>query len=241
MTSPSRPGGQALDSRDLTLALLAARLSELSEHAGRLSGRLDAAETAIGAQASTLADAAGLAAEVTRLSAAVAGYGTRSASRYTPAHPRQPVWAAMNDTEHADALRDLARWVTTILLRRYPATTTILPPCWPAHPCAVEELDWLYWDWTTWALEPQARSRDAADWHDRWLPGVQARIQPELAPCAQNGRHTNPGSGRVVPAELDIPGHAPEAVFIEQMARTRHPDTSQPGTVDENGRDPRSR
>jgi hypothetical protein len=128
----------------------------------------------------------------------------------------------MNDTEHADALRDLARWVTTILLRRYPATALILPPCWPAHPAAVEELDWLYRDWTSWALEPEARSRDAADWHDRWLPGVQARIQPELAPCAQNGRHTRSAHRRVVPAELDIAGHAPDAVFIEQITRAPH-------------------
>ncbi len=158
MTSPSRPDRREPGSRDLTLALLAARLSELSEHAGRLSGRLDAAETAISAQASTLAEAADLAQEVTRLSAAIAGHGAASAARYIPSHPRQPVWAAMNDTEHADALRDLARWVSAILLRRYPATAPILPPCWPAHPAAVEELDWLYWDWTSWALEPEARS-----------------------------------------------------------------------------------
>jgi hypothetical protein len=129
----------------------------------------------------------------------------------------------MNDTEHADALRDLARWVSAILLRRYPATAPILPPCWPAHPAAVEELDWLYWDWTSWALEPEARSRDAADWHDRWLPGVQARIRPELAPCAQNGRHTRRAHDRAVPAELNIAGHAPEAVFIEQMPRGQQP------------------
>jgi hypothetical protein len=219
MTSPNHGDGRDPGSRDLTLALLAARLSELSEQAGRLSGRLDAAEAAIGAQASTLAEAAGLAREVTRLSAAIAGHGAPSVSRYMPAHPRQPVWAAMNDTGHADALRDLARWVSAILLRRYPATAPVLPPCWPAHPAAVEELDWLYWDWTTWALEPAARSRDAADWHDRWLPGVLARIQPELAPCARNGRHVHRGHDRAVSPELVIPGHAPEAVFIEQMHR----------------------
>jgi hypothetical protein len=219
MTIHSRPSGAGPDGRDLTLALLAARLSELSEHAGRLASRLDAAEAAITGQAGTLAEAAGLAQEVTRLSAAIAGHGAPPAARYVPAHPRQPVWAAMNDTEHADALRDLARWVSSILLRRYPAAAPVLPPCWPAHPAAVEELDWLYWDWTTWALEPAARSRDAADWHDRWLPGVLARIAPELASCAKNGRHAPRPHQRAVPAELAIAGHAPEAVFIEQMPR----------------------
>jgi hypothetical protein len=214
MTSPNHA-----DSRDLTLALLAARLSEVSEQAGRMSGRLDAAEAAIGAQAGTLAEAAGLAAEVTRLTAAVTGTSAASGARFTPAHPRQAVWAAMTDAEHAEALRDLARWVSAILLTRYPATALILPPCWPAHPSAVEELDWLYWDWTGWALDPAARSRDAADWHDRWLPGVQTRIQPELAPCARNGRHAGRARDRAVPPELIIAGHAPEAVFIEQMPR----------------------
>jgi hypothetical protein len=222
MTGHSRPDRDGSGNRDLTLALLAARLSELSEHAGRLASRLDATEAAITTQAGTLADAAGLAQEVTRLSAAITGQGTRPGDRYVPAHPRQPVWAAMNDTEHADALRDLARWVTAILLRSYPATAPILPPCWPAHPAAVEELDWLYWDWTNWALEPEARSRDAADWHDRWLPGVQTRIQPELAPCAKNGRHTRRTHDRAVPPELTIPGHPPEAVFIERMPRAQH-------------------
>jgi hypothetical protein len=223
MTSHSRPGGGEPGSRDLTLALLASRLSELSEHAGRLAARLDAAEAAITAQVGTLAEAAGLAASVTRLSSAIAGPGTSPGSRYAPAHPRQPVWAAMNQAEHADALRDLARWVSAILLARFPATAPVLPPCWPAHPAAVEELDWLYWDWTTWALEPAARSRDAADWHDRWLPGVLARLHPELAPCARNGRHAHPAHDRAVPPELAIPGHAPEAVFIEQMPQATHP------------------
>jgi hypothetical protein len=138
MTSSSRPDREGPGNRDLTLALLAARLSELSEQAGRLASRLDGAEAAITAQAATLAEAAGLAQEVTRLSAAIAGQGAPSGARYMPAHPRQPVWAAMDDAEHADALRDLARWVTAILLRRYPATALVLPPCWPAHPAAVE-------------------------------------------------------------------------------------------------------
>ena len=129
----------------------------------------------------------------------------------------------MKDPEHADALRDLARWISVILLRRYPATGTILPPCWPAHPAVVEELDWLYWAWTGWALEPDARSRDAADWPDRWLPGVLTRIRLQLAACAQNGRHAQPTYRRTVPAELNVAGHAPEAVFIEQMGRARPP------------------
>jgi hypothetical protein len=41
--------------------------------------------------------------------------------------------------------RDLARWVTGILLASYPHAAAALPPCWPAHVAVVAELDWLYW------------------------------------------------------------------------------------------------
>jgi hypothetical protein len=226
-TGQSHAGDRPLGSRDLTVAQLAARLSELSERLGGLAARVDAAQAEIGGQASILAETAGLAREVARLSAAIAGQGSPAAGRPASVHPRQPTWAAMNHSEYADALRGLARWVTLILLPRYPATAAVLPPCWPAHPAVVEELDWLYWDWTRWALEPDARSRDAADWHDRWLPGILARIRPQLAPCGQRGRHTELASQRHVSADLDVAGHAPEAVFIEQMAHASRRDRRQ--------------
>jgi predicted transcriptional regulator len=224
MTNQNHADRQAPESRDLALAFLAARLSELSEQVGRLASRVDAAEEAIAGQASILAETSGLAREVSWLSAAVAGQGSQAAGRPVLVHPRQPVWAAMNHAEYADALRGLARWVTAVLLQRYPTTGAVLPPCWPAHPAVVEELDWLHWDWMGWALEPDARSRDAADWHDRWLPGVLARIRQQLAACGQQGRHTKLPGQRRVPADLNVADHAPEVVFIEQMARTGRPD-----------------
>jgi hypothetical protein len=136
-------------------------------------------------------------------------------------HPRIPVWAAMDDALYTDSLRDLARWVAQILLARYPHAQALLPPCWPAHPAAVEELDWLYWDWTGWAGDPEARSRDAADWHDRWLPGVLARLGPGLAACVKNRKHAESAGDRAVPPELELDGAAPEQVFIEQMTGAR--------------------
>ncbi len=126
----------------------------------------------------------------------------------------------MQRQEYLDALRDLARWVTEILLRRYPHAAGLVPPCWPAHPAAVEELDWLYWDWANWAVNPDSRSRDAADWHDRWLPGVLGRLRPLLGACVTASAHRDPQYRRAVPRELEAHGHAPEALFIEQMART---------------------
>jgi len=219
MTTYSAAGGREVESRDLTVALLASRLSEIGEQLGRLAARVEAAEAAIGGHASLLATTSDLAREVSQLSATITGQGSPPTGQPASLHPRQPVWAAMNQVEYADSLRDLARWVTGVVFRRYPATAALLPPCWPAHPAVVEELDWLYWDWTGWALDPDARSRDAADWHDRWLPGVLARIRPQLAACGQKGRHSQQASQRHVPAELNVAGHAPEAVFIEQMAQ----------------------
>jgi hypothetical protein len=207
-------------------------LSEIAEQLGRLAARVEAAEAAIGGHASLLAATSDLAQEVSRLSATIAGQGSPPAGQPASVHPRQPAWAAMNQTEYADALRDLAGWVTGVMFRRYPATAALLPPCWPAHPAVVEELDWLYWSWTGWALDPDARSRNAADWHDRWLPGALARIRPQLAACGQKGRHAQQASQRHVPAELNVAGHAPEAIFIEQMARaSRHDrhDAAKPG------------
>jgi hypothetical protein len=106
-----------------------------------------------------------------------------------------------------------------ILLPRYPQAGPVLAPCWPAHPAVVEELDWLYWDWTGWTTAADGRSRDAADWHDRWLPGVLARVTSGLARCDVNGSHLEPAEKRVVPEDLKMTGYAPEQVYIERMER----------------------
>jgi|SRR5579859_2648425 len=94
-----------------------------------------------------------------------------------------------------------------------------LPPCWPAHDAVVRELYWLYWDWETWATSGQGRSRDAADWHDRWLPGVIARITPLLADCAAAPEHVKPRYNRPEHPALNDDKHPPDLMFIEQMGR----------------------
>jgi hypothetical protein len=205
---------QATDGHDAALALLAVQLSELAARVDDVAARLEMAEAGIRGQAQTVAEAASLAQEVTRLSQAVTGRAGDGGGRDPLAHPR--VWAALEHKAYLEALRDLARWVAEILLPGYPQVGPPLAPCWPAHPAVVAELDWLYWDWLEWT-GPDGRSRDAADWHDRWLPGVLARIVPELAGCAQ-GKHTPPGRVRVVPPELVLKGYAPEQVFIERMS-----------------------
>lgn len=233
MTGAGEVDGQG---RDAALALLAERVSQLAERVGELTARVETTEAGLRGQAQTVAEAASLAREVERLAGLVeqtAG-GPGGAGPDRGGHPRVPVWAQMTDAESADALRDLAGWAGQVLVRRYPHAGLVLVPCWPAHPAAVEELDWLYWTWLEWATAGgEARARDAADWHDRWLPGVLARLGPELAQCSRAG-HTRPQYPRSVPEALRDAQFAPEQMFVEQMRRARRADQApayQPGTV----------
>ena len=199
---------------------LEAALAVLAERLAGLTARVETVEAAVRGQAQSLAEAAGLARKVSELSEAVIGTAGGKGSGDFGGHPR--IWAAMPDAARVDALRDLARWVAAVLLARYPQTVEVLPPCWPAHPAVVEELDALYWTWTGWATAgSEARARDAADWHDRWLPGVLARITPELKQCVQASEHVKTARQRPGPDRLNQPGWAPEQVFIEEMGAAR--------------------
>jgi hypothetical protein len=200
-----------------SLATLAAELSALRGQLRELTERVDG-------QQESLATAAGLSKQVEALSRLITRPpGTGAQEEQARAHPR--IWAIMGDDESTDALRDLARWVTGILLVSYPHAAAVLPPCWPAHEAAVSELDWLYWTWTEWATDPQARARDAADWHDRWLPGTLARIRPILADCTASDQHKKPAhqrpehTGYQRPPETSPRDWHPELLFIEQMDR----------------------
>ncbi|MGY2876384.1 hypothetical protein ACVW00_003574 [Marmoricola sp. URHA0025 HA25] len=52
-----------------------------------------------------------------------------------------------------------------------------IPPCWSNHPEIVEELTALWLAWQAAYEEPDPSLTAAADWHDRWLPGVLHRIE----------------------------------------------------------------
>lgn len=77
-------------------------------------------------------------------------------------------------------LRELADWVEQVYLR-YPDATT-LPECWPWHPDAVEELTWLHAAWRE-AYRATTTASRAADWHDRYRPGVVRRLG-KIATCS---------------------------------------------------------
>jgi hypothetical protein len=49
--------------------------------------------------------------------------------------------------------------------------------CWAEHPEIVEELTALWLAWQHAYTDSDAPLTAAADWHDRWLPGLLHRLQ----------------------------------------------------------------
>lgn len=80
----------------------------------------------------------------------------------------------------AVALVDLVDWVGRVLLR-YADAVKALPECWLWHPDVVEELLWLMQAWHNAYGEATGTLALAADWHDRYRPGVVKRIGESLA------------------------------------------------------------
>lgn len=80
----------------------------------------------------------------------------------------------------AALLDDLVTWVGDVYLF-YPDAR--LSPCWLWHPAAVEELLWLR-QYHREAYHPLGRSAaKAAEFHERFLPGVIKRLGKALGGC----------------------------------------------------------
>ncbi|WP_310962470.1 hypothetical protein [Nocardioides terrisoli] len=84
-------------------------------------------------------------------------------------------WRNLGPKGRDELWRQLTDWVGW-LRARYPLARTI-PTCWAEHPEVVEELTalWLAWQQAYEDNDPPLTA--AADWHDRWLPGVLHRLQ----------------------------------------------------------------
>jgi hypothetical protein len=71
-----------------------------------------------------------------------------------------------------------------VLRAQYPGyLAEQIRPCWPNHPEALWELTWLYQLWCRAYLTKRPAPKDAADWHDRWAPGVLRRLGQVMARC----------------------------------------------------------
>jgi hypothetical protein len=111
-------------------------------------------------------------------------------NRLTP--PPAPWWVV--DREQGEAmLAELREWVDKTLRLYYPDYLARLPVCWPNHPEAVWELSTLKTEWDRVYGDPDHRDlAGALWWHERWLPGVLARLEKaitcDLSGCRRTAR-----------------------------------------------------
>jgi hypothetical protein len=95
-------------------------------------------------------------------------------------------WLTMSDQERSEKLGELHDWVETVLRAQYPDyIADHIKPCWPNHPEARWELAWLYHLWSSAYLIDRPAPKEAADWHDRWLPGATRRLSQNMSRCEE--------------------------------------------------------
>jgi hypothetical protein len=103
-----------------------------------------------------------------------------------PTSPPAPWWC-VSEAEIRSMLAELHHWVDDFAGKQYPAYMARLRPCWPNHPEAVWELSTLMAEWER--VYGDADNRDLAGalwWHERWLPGVIARLDKAIT-CDELG------------------------------------------------------
>ncbi len=130
---------------------------------------------------------AGLPAQVEQLAATLAQAVDDLAGAGRRPDPVRPVsWIGHSDQEPEQTparLAELADWVGQVYLR-YPIAARELPDCWLWHTDVVEELAWLHQAWQA-AYHPESGTITAAgDWHDRYRPGVAARVRSAARGCS---------------------------------------------------------
>jgi len=105
-------------------------------------------------------------------------------------------------------LDDLVLWMSGVYLR-YADAATHLPNCWLWHPEVVEELLWLKQAWESAYRDEDATVAMAADWHDRYRPGVVRRIEKLARNCSlEKHLHDRRTDADGVPAVSAVPAIA---------------------------------
>lgn len=97
-------------------------------------------------------------------------------------------WRNLGPGATEQLTKELSSWVNWIRCR-YPLARKV-PACWSEHPEVVEELTALWLAWQYAYEERDAPLTAAADWHDRWLPGVLHRLEhgPLALDCVNEHR-----------------------------------------------------
>jgi hypothetical protein len=107
-----------------------------------------------------------------------------------------PYWLEYSDEEYAEALAELAEWVTNVLVPNY--GTPGLKPCWRNHPPAVWELSTMRAEWERIYNRKSPLLAAALTWLDRWLPGAMRRVAAVTKDCTDQRCTTGalPETGR---------------------------------------------
>jgi len=101
--------------------------------------------------------------------------------------PPPAPWWGVSRAEGEAMLAELREWVETFLRPHYPGYMTRLPACWANHFEAAWELSTLRAEWQRiYADEANRDLQGALNWHDRYLPGVIARLA-EAIRCDEAG------------------------------------------------------
>lgn len=100
--------------------------------------------------------------------------------------PPAPWWCVGEDEGKA-MLAELRNWVEGFARRHYPGYLARLPHCWANHPEAVWELSAVQAEWERIYGDPDNRDlASALTWHERWFPGVLARLADAIK-CDESG------------------------------------------------------
>lgn len=112
-----------------------------------------------------------------------------TATGAAPAGCRTWLAAPVGSDSIRTVLDELVEWVQAVFLH-YADGRAVLPECWLWHPDMVEELLWLM---TVWQNAYASESVfPAADWHDRYRPGVVRRIKEHPDRSCSLERHIDP-------------------------------------------------
>jgi hypothetical protein len=103
----------------------------------------------------------------------------------TATSPAPWCWRDLGPHARTELMDQLDTW-TAWLRHRYPLARKI-PACWAQHPELVEELTGLWLAWQGAYQQPDPPLTAAADWHDRWLPGLLHRLEhgPFALDCSE--------------------------------------------------------
>lgn len=109
-----------------------------------------------------------------------------------------PVWFRLSKAEYDAQLAQLAAFVDQHLRVTYgDYLGEVLHDCWAQHRGALWELGDLQAEWDRVYGGDRPSLTGALAWHDRWLPGVRARLAETMRGCGEaRCRHQRPPVSR---------------------------------------------